>query len=470
MNFRIFVFHLFLIVLQLCSMNLVAQDSTLHPWPENAFYWSYHDKPMLLLGGSDDDNLFQWPEKILIPHLNRLKKAGGNFIRNTMSDRKDKGFEVYPFQKQENGLYDLNKWNEEYWTRFERLLIETVKRNIIVQIEIWDRFDYTDNRDNYRWQIQPYNPDNNVNFTYEESGFTEYYRDHPSKNKQPFFFTTPAQQNNLVVLNYQQKFVDKILDYTLSYDNILYCIDNETKAEAEWGQYWARYIKQRATKEGKTINVTEMWDSWDLTSAEHKQTFDHPELYDFVDVSQNNHNKGEKHWVNFLYVKKYLSTKPRPMNITKTYGADDNEYGHSDQDGIERFWRHMLAGAAAIRFHRPPSGLGLSDRAIATLQAARKLESIIPMWVVEPANELLFDREENEAYLSANKEGFYALYFPRGGNVMVDVSSVKNILNIQWINIDSGEWGDVQNVKGGNKISITTPGKGNWVAAIIAQN
>ena len=26
-----------------------------------------------------------------------------------------------------------------------------------------------------------------------------------------------------------------------------------------------------------------MWDAWDLTSEEHKRTFDHPELYDFVD-------------------------------------------------------------------------------------------------------------------------------------------------------------------------------------------
>ena len=32
--------------------------------------------------------------------------------------------------------------------------------------------------------------------------------------------------------------------------------------------------------------VTEMWDDWDLKAARHRQTFDHPELYDFVDVSR----------------------------------------------------------------------------------------------------------------------------------------------------------------------------------------
>ena len=55
-----------------------------------------------------------------------------------------------------------------------------------------------------------------------------------------------------------------------------------------------------------------------------------------MDVSQNNHNKGDKHWNNFLYVRDYLAKHPRPMNTTKTYGADGNKFGHTDQDAIER--------------------------------------------------------------------------------------------------------------------------------------
>ena len=124
-----------------------AAEPPLRPWSENAWYWSYQGQPVLLLGGSDDDNLFQWPEEELIPQLDRLAAAGGNVIRNTMSDRKDKGFEVYPFKQLDNGKYDLNAWNDEYWTRFERMLGETAKRNIMVQIEIWDRFDYVDQND-----------------------------------------------------------------------------------------------------------------------------------------------------------------------------------------------------------------------------------------------------------------------------------------------------------------------------------
>ena len=456
------LFLYFLTGLFLFPVGVFAQKPAIKPWSENHWYWSYQGEPVMLIGGSDDDNLFQWPEKELIVQLDRMANAGGNVIRNTMSDRKDKGFEVYPFRQLKDGKYDLGKWNKEYWKRFERLLNETSKRGIIVQIEIWDRFDYS--RD--RWPIQPYNPQNNINYTYDESGFAETYPDHPGKNKQAFFFTTPNQRNNPVVLEYQHRFVDKLLDIALKYDNVLYCMDNETNSEEEWGRYWAKYIKERAKEKGKQIYVTEMWDDWDLAGDHHKRTFDHPELYDFVDVSQNNHNKGQKHWDNFSYVRKYLSGTPRPINTTKIYGANTGRYG-TDQDAIERFWRHLLAGAASVRFHRPSSGQGLNDKAVSSIRAARKLESVIPLWSVKPANELLSEREENEAYLAADPGKSYAVYFPDGGEVKLDVTDVNGKLKVRWINIGTGEWGNSQEFTGGGKIRLSTPDKGNWVVALV---
>lgn len=464
------------VILLICSPTTVFAAApiveenlpALQPWVKNPWYWSYRGEPVLLLGGSDDDNLFQWLEKDLVVQLDRLAAAGGNVIRNTMSDRKDQGFEVYPFRQRDDGRYDLNEWNEEYWTRFERMLDETAKRSIFVQIEVWDRFDYTDSGGSDRWKLHPYNPRNNVNYSAEQSGFAERYPDHPGANRQPFFFTTPKQRNNKVVLAVQHRFVEKMLDYTLRNDHVLYCMDNETSGAEEWGRYWAQFIKERAKREGKRVYVTEMWDDWNLASPTHKRTFDHPELYDFVDVSQNNHNRGDKHWENFLYVREYLSKQPRPMNTTKTYGANGNKFGHTDQDGIERFWRHLLAGAASMRFHRPDSGLGLNDKAVAAIRAARKLESKIPLWTVKPANELLSDREPKVAFLAAGDDGVCALYFPTGGKVRVKRRMADGALVAHWINIDSGEWGPVRNVTAGDSFWLEPPGNGNWAAAIVA--
>jgi hypothetical protein len=465
-NMKRLVFAIILIALSGLSAEAVAVEAALQPWHRNPWYWSYRGEPVLLLGGSDDDNLFQWSEKDLAVQLDRLTAAGGNVIRNTMSDRKDKDFEVYPFRQLKDGKYDLNKWNKEYWTRFERLLRETAKRRIVIQIEIWDRFDYTDRAGSNHWQNHPYNPKNNVNYACEASGFAERYPDHPGANKQPFFFTTPKQRNNKVVLPFQQRFVEKVLEHSLRYDHVLYCMDNETNGQEEWGRYWAQFVKERAAKLDKRVYVTEMWDDWNLSAEMHKRTFDHPEIYDFVDVSQNNHNKGRQHWDNFLHVRNYLSKKPRPINTTKTYGSDGYNR-HTDQDGIERFWRHLLAGAASMRFHRPPAGLGLNDKAVAAIRAARKLESKIPLWSVNATNELLSDCESNEAYLAADAGEAYALYFPAGGKVRLDLSGAKCPLRLHWIDITSGEWGPTQNIAGGEIILLAPPGERNWAAAII---
>lgn len=86
-------------IVMMLSVKVIAAEPALHPWKGNPWYWSYHGKPLLLLGGSDDDNLFQWPEQELLAQLDRLMAAGGNLIRNTMSSRQDKGFEVYAFKQ-----------------------------------------------------------------------------------------------------------------------------------------------------------------------------------------------------------------------------------------------------------------------------------------------------------------------------------------------------------------------------------
>jgi hypothetical protein len=449
------------LVIVLSFLPCWADESPrIQPWPENARYWQYQGRPVLLLGASSDDNLFQSPD--LKAQLDPMKEVGANYIRNTMSDRQDKGFEVYPYKKLPGGKYDLKQWNDEYWSRFENMLRWTAERAIIVQIEVWDRFDHS--RDH--WEVHPYNPKNNVNYTYEEAGFAEHYPNHPGTNKQPFFFTTPKQRHNRVVLPYQQRFVDKMLSYSLQHDHVLYCMDNETSGEAAWGAYWAGYIRQKGKEAGKKVCVTEMWDAWDLKSEEHRRTLDHPETYDFADVSQNNQKKGQVHWDNFQWVWNHIAKSPRPLNTVKTYGADGGRFG-STRDGLERWWRHVIGGAASARFHRPDTGLGFSKPSANAIRAARKLESLIPLWEVDPANELLRDRSENEAYLAAKPAKAYAVYFTDGGSVGLDLRKAPGKYQLRWIDVGTGEWGAQGTLQGGAIAPVAAPGRGHWVAVIV---
>jgi hypothetical protein len=439
-----------------------AVSSGIQPYEANPTYWQSHGRPVMLLGGSDDDNLFQHPD--LVKHLDAMQALGGNYIRNTMSDRQDKGTELYPFARRPDGKFDLEQWNDAYWTRFENMLRWTAQREIFVQIEVWDRFDFTDSGGHKHWQAHPYNPKNNVNYTYQESGFARKYPDHPGMNRQPFFFTTPKQNDNRLVLGFQRRFVDKMLSHALQYDHVLYCMDNETSADPQWGRYWADHIRNRAAEAERTVYLTEMWDDWNLRGEHHRQTLDHPDLYGFADVSQNNHQKGQKHWDNFQWVVAYVAQRPRPINTVKTYGADGGRFGNS-RDGVQRWWRHLIGGAAAVRFHRPDSGLGLSEEAIGSLKAGSKLVSLIKPWEVQAANDLLSQRDPNEAYLAAAPGKAYALYFTDGGSVRASLTG--DDYQVRWIRIADGTWGPVAMIPAGQEATIAAPGEGGWVAAIV---
>ena len=330
-------------------------DARIHPYAKNPYYWQYQGKPVLLLGGSSEDNLFQIPN--LEEELDAIAEAGGNYVRCTMSWR-DEG-NVMPFGKK-GEKYDLNTWNPEFWNRFERFLKETAKRDIIVQIEVWATFDY------YRdlWDRNPFRPGNNVNYSRKESGLPVRVNSHPTQTKNDFFRSVPAAKHLRVVLPYQERFVAKMLEHSLKYDHVLYCMDNETSVTPKWGAYWSEFIKKKAAETGKRVETTEMWDPWNLDHPMHGNTFDHPETYSFVDISQNNHLKGQKHYDNALTQRRRLAKNPRPMNNVKTYGADTGHFG-TTKDGIERFWRSIFAGCASTRFHRPASGIGSQPQGFA---------------------------------------------------------------------------------------------------------
>jgi hypothetical protein len=432
-----------------------AATGRIAPWSGNPWYWEYKGAPVLLLGGSKDDNLFQIPD--LEAHLDEMRAAGANYIRNTMSDRPDGGFEVYPFARLADGSWDLTQWNPEYWTRFDRLLALTRARDIIVQIELWDRFDYF----RHNWTPHPYNPANTRTYTAEATGLARDYPNHPGTNEQPFFYSTPTQRHIAPLLAVQQRFADAVLARTLPQPHVLYCIDNETSGDEAWGAYWADFIRTRAARAGVTAHVTEMWDDHDLKGSQHRRTFDHPDRYTFVDVSQNNHQKGQAHWDNFQWVRQHLAARPRPLNTVKTYGSDEGPYG-TDLDGLQRWWRHLVGGAAAMRFHRPKSGLGLSPRAVNAIRAARKLESVVAPWTLLPANEKLSNRAPDAAYLSMRPDGACALFFPAPGTVGLDLTGVARPVPARWISIDTGEWGAAVTWPARTRVEVTTPGPGLW--------
>jgi hypothetical protein len=464
--FFILIFVAWFAVIKLGQKHISPKEVTesistpIQPSETHAQYWSMDGKNIMLLGGSDEDNLFQMDN--VRAQLDLLKSVGGNYVRNTMSSR-DEGND-WPFAKNEAGMYNLNSWNDAYWNKLDSFLSACAERDIIVQMELWATFDFY--RDN--WDVNPFNPKNNTNYTADRTDLPLEVPSHPTWTENNFFWSVPSQESNLVVLNYQQKYIDKILSYSLQYDNVLYCMDNETSVTAEWGKFWSYYIKKVAEEHGKEIYTTEMWDPWNLDHVVHRETLDHPEIYDFADISQNNHNSADRHWENgrAQIARLQKAGMLRPLNNVKVYGNDGGRH-QTTQNAIESFVRNVLFGAASTRFHRPTSGQGLNKIAQSVIKSMRSYVDKSDFFNATPHNDLISEREKNEAYCRAIPGAEYAIYFPKGGEVSLDINKNLKDISIEWLDILQSEWKtQTINSDENQKIVIRTPEGENWLALI----
>lgn len=487
---QFFIITVLLLPLVSCQQNDAEsrEDKRIKPWTEDPRYWQYKGEPILLLGGSDQDNLFNHPNigpDGVEAHLDLLTSAGGNYLRNTMSsrDRVDPDSDLYndnnlyPFYRDEDtGLYDLSRWNEAYWDQFRNYIEMTAQRDIIVQIEIWDRWDYGQvwggAYSAEAWSAHPFNPRHNINYTAEETILDEEEYNHiVHKSDYNIFRTIPELDDDPLVLSFQQAFVDRILAVTFKYDHILYCISNESTASEEWARYWAEYIRNKAEEAKVNIEVTEMWNAHDLTDPVHRRTFDHPDLYSFVDVSQNNIRDGQTHWDNMQIARQIVADPPRPVNNNKIYGG--SALGGGIHEGLNKFWRNILGGIASSRFHRPGPeygyfSIGLSELAQTQIKSARMFEEVFNVFHAEPDvnSTLLTDRETNEAYSAYVPGGQYAVYFTDGGEVGLDLRDTPGLFLKKWLDISNNQWLEEQEISGGDIVRLNAPGEGHWIVVV----
>jgi len=261
-----------------------------------------------------------------------------------------------------------------------------------------------------------------------------------------------------------------VLSYSLTYGHVLYCMNNETSTPVEWGQYWMHFIREKAAARGLLVFTTDMFDdAWKPErSAKLRTAIERPDLYTFIDASQaNSRNFGQDHWDRFFWIIEQVATHPRPINHTKIYSDGETSWGSgTPKDGVERFWRNLIAGAASCRFHRPGGGIGLNEIAQACIRSARKVEEIVRFWEVEPHMELLGRRQRNEAYLAAEPGEKYILFFTDGGEIDLDLGQHRHTYSGRWVDISSGQWGEQAQVSGGQPVSIRAPGAGPWVLAL----
>lgn len=76
-----------------------SASDRIQPYVKNPRYWQYKGQPVVLLGGSNDDNLFQIPD--LAEHLKLVASVGGNYMP---------GVRVRPNKLVGRSCFDLKLW------------------------------------------------------------------------------------------------------------------------------------------------------------------------------------------------------------------------------------------------------------------------------------------------------------------------------------------------------------------------
>ena len=113
-------------------------------------------------------------------------------------------------------------------------------------------------------------------------------------------------------------------------------------------------------------------------------------------------------------------------------------------------------------------------RAYAEMENIRKrsiqeIEKTAKFWDLEPGNDLLSNREENEAYLASKPGKSYVLFFTDGGEVGLDLTKFEKEFNVKWFDIRKGKLISESKITGGKIVNLKVPGELEWLALIKMQ-
>lgn len=159
----------------------VRSSSTFAQIAIDGRYWKYDGRHALSLGGwnhshnpfidhdtdNDKDNKGVSTAAQIKKAMDELAAAGGNCLRCVLDPGMAAGIQGVDFCAKSGTQYDLNTMTGPFWTRLEMFIAEAKKRSIIVQIELWDRFDLIDGGWG-SWPVSPWNPKNNIDHAIED--------------------------------------------------------------------------------------------------------------------------------------------------------------------------------------------------------------------------------------------------------------------------------------------------------------
>ncbi len=397
----------------------------------HAGYWNYNGKTILLLGLSDQ-NLFSTEN--YLQDLTEHSNSGANYIRINLSP--DKSNQYTPYLKEE-GLYDLDKWNPEFWARFDTMLNESEERGVIVQLELWNSEAF----EAEGWDKNPYNPKNNANLY----GFSD-----PNE----FFNNTPDQNINIRLLAYQQKWIDKILSYTLDRPNVIYSVDNGMEISSTWYLFWMQYMHRYASEQDKHIFISKPWKIKDLHHVLYDISVENPE-FGYFDISSNNSNNLNTLQENILSFRT-KTLKPANSLFQKDMILNDS----SGSTEISGFVINVLSGVASVSFSTP------STKKTNVIRSIRMMQEETDFFNMSPCKKSSFDNHGKQVFCQTIPCKEYIVYFQDKTSANIPSGICYGSYTLKWLDVLNADWHNEQKIELNKSSILIPPSEGMWIAII----
>lgn len=217
------VFGLLIVLLSACSGGLKENSETVKLYQNNPRYIEYKGKPVVLITSAEhygavlnlDFDYTSYLETLAAEGFNYTRVFTGTYIepvenifgikKNTLAPLP--GRFTAPWIKKE-GVYDLSRFDPQYFERLRNFVSEAEKHGIVVEISL-----FTSIYAQGAWELSPFYERNNINRT----------GDVPFKRVNTLY--------NGKLLKYQELYVRKMVRELNSFDNIFFEIQNEPWAD-----------------------------------------------------------------------------------------------------------------------------------------------------------------------------------------------------------------------------------------------
>jgi hypothetical protein len=352
-----------------------------------------------------------------------------------------------PFPKIRDGLWDLDAWDETFWSNLRDYLDNTRDRGFIAGLTIWEGHTSlpdptikgklkaflrrSPNRDslwNSKKNLQ------GIQWAYDYQALANFPNPNPHSSN--------ARER---LVYYQRRFMDRLLDEARTYPHIIFELDNETnQASEDWFLYWAHYIKERTG-----FLVATNWGISDISLG--KTTL--------VDM-KSYHSRSD------------TSINSSTLALNKVIVADaDNACDNLDPLNARRIaWQAFIKGGhwndfvCGDKTFPDAAKLDYYGKLLGFLESSN-----IHFWQMIPDNSILDNSIAVSGSALGKRGSEYLVYLPLGGLVTLDLSDAAGPLDVQWYNPRTGEYSSQMPTSGGRGRTFTPPFEGDAVLHLKAR-